>query len=34
MDSPVGLAAWLVDKWHSLCDCEGGLDARITRTKS
>jgi len=20
-----------VDKWHSLCDCEGGLDARITR---
>ena len=30
-DSPVGLAAWLADKWRSLCDCDDGLDARITK---
>jgi pimeloyl-ACP methyl ester carboxylesterase len=30
-DSPVGLAAWLVEKWRAWSDCAGDLDARIGR---
>ncbi|HET7900971.1 MAG TPA: epoxide hydrolase [Candidatus Nanopelagicales bacterium] len=30
-DSPVGLAAWLVEKWRSWSDCGGDLDAHIER---
>lgn len=30
-DSPVGLAAWLVEKWRAWSDCDGDVDARIGR---
>jgi epoxide hydrolase len=30
-DSPVGLAAWLVDKWRSLCDCDGDPEKAFTK---
>ena len=30
-DSPVGQAAWLVDKWRSLCDCEGDPETAFTK---
>jgi epoxide hydrolase len=30
-DSPVGLAAWLVDKWRSLCDCDGDPEKSFTK---
>ncbi|MDV2481915.1 epoxide hydrolase [Methanoculleus sp. Wushi-C6] len=30
-DSPVGLAAWLLDKFRDLCDCDGDLSTRFTR---
>lgn len=30
-DSPVGLAAWLVDKWRSLCDCDGNPEKAFTK---
>ena len=29
-DSPVGLAAWIVDKFRSWSDCEGDLERRFT----
>lgn len=30
-DSPVGLAAWVLDKWRSWSDCGGDLDNRFGR---
>ncbi|HTE29771.1 MAG TPA: epoxide hydrolase [Chryseolinea sp.] len=30
-DSPVGLAAWLVDRFYGWCDCDGDLDASFTK---
>jgi microsomal epoxide hydrolase len=30
-DSPVGQAAWLVDKWRVLSDSHGDLDSRFTK---
>jgi microsomal epoxide hydrolase len=30
-DSPVGLAAWMVDKFRSWSDCEGDVERRFTR---
>jgi pimeloyl-ACP methyl ester carboxylesterase len=30
-DSPAGLAAWILEKWHSWTDSGGDLDARISR---
>jgi pimeloyl-ACP methyl ester carboxylesterase len=30
-DSPVGLAAWVVEKFHSWSDCNGDLDAHFSR---
>lgn len=30
-DSPVGLAAWLVEKWRAWSDCDGDVDAHIGR---
>ena len=30
-DSPVGLAAWIVDKFRSWSDCDGNLERRFTR---
>ena len=30
-DSPVGLAAWLVEKWRSWSDCGGDVDAHLGR---
>jgi len=30
-DSPVGLAAWIVDKFRSWSDCDGDLERRFTR---
>jgi pimeloyl-ACP methyl ester carboxylesterase len=30
-DSPAGLAAWLLEKWHSWTDSRGDLDARFGR---
>ena len=30
-DSPVGLAAWLVEKWRAWSDSDGDVDARIGR---
>jgi pimeloyl-ACP methyl ester carboxylesterase len=29
-DSPVGLAAWMLDKWRDWSDCGGELDRRFT----
>jgi pimeloyl-ACP methyl ester carboxylesterase len=30
LDSPVGLAAWIVDKWRAWSDCEGDVLRRFT----
>ncbi|HEU4422326.1 MAG TPA: epoxide hydrolase [Pilimelia sp.] len=30
-DSPAGLAAWILEKWHSWTDSGGDLDARVGR---
>ena len=30
-DSPVGLAAWIVDKFRSWSDCDGNVETRFTR---
>jgi pimeloyl-ACP methyl ester carboxylesterase len=30
-DSPVGLAAWILEKWRSWSDCGGELDRRLPR---
>lgn len=30
-DSPVGLAAWITEKFHSWMDCHGDIDSAITR---
>lgn len=31
MDSPAGLAAWIIDKFRDWSDCHGDLDTRFTR---
>lgn len=31
LDSPVGLAAWLVDKWCAWSDCDGDIERRFTK---
>ncbi len=28
-DSPVGLAAWLVEKFHTWGDCRGNIESRF-----
>src|SRR6185312_4433120 len=33
MDSPAGLAAWLVEKFRSWTDCGGDLDAAMPRDR-
>jgi microsomal epoxide hydrolase len=30
-DSPLALAAWVLDKWRDWTDCDGDLDTRFTR---
>ena len=30
-DSPVGLAAWIVEKFRAWCDCDGDLEAGFTK---
>lgn len=30
-DSPVGLAAWIVDRFHGWCDCDGNLESSFTK---
>ena len=30
-DSPAGLAAWIVEKFRSWCDCDGNVESRFTR---
>jgi len=30
-DSPIGLAAWLVDKFHAWSDCHGDIESRFTK---
>jgi pimeloyl-ACP methyl ester carboxylesterase len=30
-DSPVGLAAWIVEKFRSWCDCDGKVESRFTK---
>jgi epoxide hydrolase len=30
-DSPVGLAAWIVEKMRAWCDCDGDIENRFTR---
>jgi microsomal epoxide hydrolase len=30
-DSPSGLAAWIVEKFHAWCDCDGDVESRFTR---
>lgn len=30
-DSPVGLAAWIVEKWRTWSDCEGDVEKRFTK---
>jgi len=30
-DSPVGLAAWLVDKFYAWSDCHGDIESRFTK---
>jgi pimeloyl-ACP methyl ester carboxylesterase len=32
VDSPVGLAAWIVEKWRAWADCGGCLESAIDRT--
>jgi hypothetical protein len=33
-DSPVGLAAWIVEKLRAWSDCDGDVERRSPRTKS
>jgi microsomal epoxide hydrolase len=30
-DSPIGLAAWIVEKFRSWCDCDGDVERKFTR---
>src|SRR4029078_3829522 len=30
-DSPAGLAAWIVGKFHAWCDCDGNVESRCTK---
>jgi len=30
-DSPAGLAAWIVEKFHAWCDCDGDVEKRFTK---
>ncbi|HEV3061620.1 MAG TPA: epoxide hydrolase [Vicinamibacterales bacterium] len=30
-DSPAGLAAWIVEKFHAWCDCDGNIESRFTK---
>jgi pimeloyl-ACP methyl ester carboxylesterase len=30
-DSPVGLAAWIVEKFRSWCDCDGNVEKKFTK---
>jgi microsomal epoxide hydrolase len=30
-DSPVGLAAWIVEKFHAWSDCKGNIESRFTK---
>jgi len=30
-DSPVGLASWIVDKFHAWSDCDGNVESRFTK---
>ncbi len=30
-DSPAGLAAWIVEKFHTWCDCNGDIESRFTK---
>ena len=30
-DSPAGLAAWIVEKFHTWCDCNGDVESRFTK---
>jgi len=30
-DSPAGLAAWIVEKFHAWCDCDGDIESRFTK---
>ena len=30
-DSPVGLAAWIIEKYRSWCDCEGNPETKFTK---
>lgn len=32
-DSPIGLAAWMVDKFRSWSDCDGDIERRFTKTE-
>ena len=32
-DSPVGLAAWIVEKWRTWSDCSGEVERRFTKDK-
>jgi pimeloyl-ACP methyl ester carboxylesterase len=32
-DSPVGLAAWMVDKFRAWSDCDGDIERRFTKTE-
>ncbi len=30
-DSPAGLAAWIVEKFHAWCDCDGNVESKFTK---
>ena len=30
-DSPAGLAAWIVEKFHAWCDCDGNVESRFSK---
>jgi hypothetical protein len=30
-DSPAGLAAWIVERFHAWCDCRGNVESRFTK---
>jgi len=30
-DSPAGLAAWIVEKFHAWCDCDGSVESRFSK---
>jgi pimeloyl-ACP methyl ester carboxylesterase len=30
-DSPAGLAAWIVEKFHAWCDCQGNVESRFSK---